>query len=94
MEDVMKKLDKEYDKDEVFLKEENQLDRVEPATKALQDMGTYWKKIHEKLLNKDKICYLCKKEIKNDEKVSIVEVPHNKIDKGIIGFACVCNNCQ
>ena len=92
--EIMEKLDKEYDKDEVFNKEINQLEKVQPATRALSDMGSFYKKIMDKLLTKDSICYICKKELAPDEKVDIVQVPNHKTDKGLIAFVSICKNCN
>jgi len=90
----MEKLDKEYDKDEVFNKEINQLEKVQPATKALSDMGSFYKKIMDKLLTKDNICYICKKELDEKKPVDIIQIPNHKTDKGLIAFVSVCQKCN
>jgi hypothetical protein len=71
----------------------NQEDKVEPVTKALSSMGLIWKKITTKL-GEDSICYLCKKELDKKEEFDIIEVPANKIDKGLSAFVSVCKNCN
>lgn len=92
-EELSQEIIDEIEKDTVFKKDINQLDKVEPVSKALISMGTFWKKITTKLSD-DEICYMCKKELKQKEKFDIVEVPHNKIDKGLIAFASICQECN
>jgi len=91
---MIEELKKEYDSDEVFSKEITQLEKVEPVTRALSDMGAFYKDITTKLLKEDSICYLCKTEIKKDEPAHIIKVPNDKVDKGLIAFTLICDKCQ
>lgn len=83
--------------DELLEKDETQLENVEPVTKALSDMGAIWKAITTKM-DKDSICYICKRNLgktkKEKEKFNIVSVPDNKVDKGLMVFASVCQKCN
>jgi hypothetical protein len=78
---------KEYE-DELFEKEINQLEKVEPVVSALKDMGTLWKEITTKL-SEDGICYITGKSITKDSKFDIVRVPNNKLPKGMIAYVSV-----
>lgn len=82
--------------DELLKKEQTQLDRVEPVSKALSDMGAIWKAITIKL-DKDGICYICKRELQKgeeSEKFNIVNVPDNKVGAGLVAFVSVCEKCN
>ena len=93
-EKIMEELDKEYDKDEVFKKEINQIEKAEPIVKGLEEMGAFYKGITKKLLKDDSICYMCKKKLKEDEPVDIIQVPNNKVDKGLVAFVSICKPCN
>lgn len=83
------KFEEKFEEDlEALLKEENQLDKVEPVTRALSDMGTFWKQIVDKL-GKDKYCFISGEPIADDEEFDVVMVPHNKVSKGMIAFVSV-----
>lgn len=86
--------EKMYKEDEVFDKEITQEEKAYPVTKALGDMGQLWKLITNKLGHEDKICFMCKKTLEEKEDFDIIEVPHNKTDKGLIAFVAVCKTCQ
>ena len=82
--------------DELLEKEENQLTKVEPVSKALSDMGAIWKTITVKL-SEDNICYVCKKKLQEGDKkeeFSIVNIPNEKVDAGIVAFVSVCSKCN
>ena len=81
--------------DELLEKEESQLERVEPVSKALSDMGAIWKLITTKL-DKDSVCYICKRALENDKKeqFDIIGVPENKVDAGLVAFVSVCKKCN
>lgn len=85
--DIMDKIKEDYG-DELETKEGHK-EKVEPVTKAIEDMGTMWKQIIDKLIEKDNICYLTKEELAEDEPFDIVRVPDHKVDKGMIAFVCV-----
>ena len=92
--EIMKEIEREYDKDEVFKKEINQTERVEPIVKGLEEMGSFYKKITGKLINEDNICYMCKKVLSDKEPIDIIKVPNNKVDKGLVAFVVVCKICN
>jgi hypothetical protein len=85
-------LEREYG-EELTTKEENQLGKVEPVTKALTDMGSFWKDITTKF-DEDHTCYFCKREIKKEEKTNIVKVPYSKVEKGLVAFVAICDGCN
>ena len=89
-EELMKEIEEDIGKDEqeVFQKEINQVGKVEPNVKALSDMGTFYKEITKKLTT-DKICYISKKPIADDEPFDIIRVPDDKVDKGMVAFVSV-----
>lgn len=91
----MEKIEDEIDKvdDELFDKEINQVEKIEPVTKALSSMGRIWKEITTKL-NDDNICFLCKKKMDGTEHFGIIKVPDKKVEKGLIAYAAVCKKCQ
>jgi len=74
--------------EEVFEKTENQLEKVEPVAKALEDMGAFYKKITTKL-TKDGICYISGLPIKEDDAFDIIQVPDSKVKPGMIAFVSV-----
>lgn len=86
MEETEKKAD-------ILEKDINQLEKVEPVTKALSSMGIFWKKITTKLVG-DSICYICKKKLEKKEEFNIIEIPHKKLDNGMVGFVSVCKDCS
>ena len=93
--EILKELEKEYqEEDDVALEKEiNQLEKVMPATKALADMGAFYKAITT-TLTKDMICYICKNEIGDKEPFDIVQVPEKNVVKGLVVFSSVCKNCN
>jgi len=93
MSDKNKVIDEIEKKNEVFDKDITQEDKVEPVAKALSDMGQYYKKITKKLVN-DGICYNCKKKLDKKKKFIVIEVPNNKVDKGLIAFVAICLDCN
>ena len=88
VDEVMEKID-----DEVLTKEVTQLEKVVPATRALTDMGIFYKEITKKLVD-DGVCFICKKEIKDDEPFDIIKVPNHKIDKGMVAYIMSCKECN
>ena len=93
--EVLKQLEEEYAEEAIdsLQKEVNQMDKVEPVTKALADMGTFYKNITKSLV-KDNICYVCKKEIGENDKFDIIQVPNEKMEKGLVAFCSVCKKCN
>lgn len=78
--------------DEVLEKEINQLDKVdESVTNAIQSMGFLWKKTTEKFVSDDH-CFICHGNV-SSSKYSIITVPEDRVDKGMIAFVSVCENC-
>jgi len=78
---------------DVISKEITQLDNIdESVNRTIQDMGSIWKSCQDKM-DKDNICFLCKKKFKDDKKFTIVKVPDNKVEKGLFVMAAVCNEC-
>jgi len=77
----------EINKNEVFEKEINQLDKIDKSVDStITDMAFIYKKVVDKLV-KDNICYISKKSLK--EPFDIIKVPDNKLDKGISAFVAV-----
>lgn len=80
--------------DEVFEKSENQLDKIdESVEQTISDMATVWKKCTDKLAS-DCTCFICKRQLDNDEKFDLVAVPHEKYDKGLYIMASICKKCN
>jgi hypothetical protein len=83
------KFEEKYEEElESLLKEENQLEKVEPVTKALSSMGRIWKEVSTKL-STDKICYLTKEPIQDEEEFDIITVPSNKLPPGMVAFVSI-----
>ena len=79
--------------DEVLDKEINQIESVEKeTTETIRHMGAIWQSVTKKLI-KDNVCYFCKKEL-GDSKIDIVEVPEDKISKGLFAIVSVCKKCK
>jgi len=77
----------EINKDEVFEKAVNQLDKIDKSVDvAITDMASIYKQVIDKLV-KDNICYISKKPLK--EPFVIIKVPDNKLDKGLMAFVSV-----
>ena len=76
------------EEDEVFEKEVNQVEKVEPVAKALTDMGSFYKTITKKLSD-DGVCFITGKKIGKKEIFDIVQVPHDKLQKGMVAFVSV-----
>ena len=73
-------------------KDINQLDKIDPSVEAsLGEMGYLWNRVNEKL-KEDKTCYQCKKDLEAEkDKPHLLEA--NGVDKGIIVFCSICNEC-
>ena len=78
-----------------IMEKEGQQAKVEPVSKAIEDMASLWKAITEKLV-KDNICFLTKDKLGKNEPFDIIQVPSEKVEKGMIAFVCVAskNNTQ
>jgi len=88
------KMKKDMDEDEVFLKEVNNLDKIdEDVDKTIIDMASIWKYCCDKF-TEDNICFMCKKELSEDEKIDIIKVPKKNVDKGLFVLAAVCKTCN
>jgi len=87
MKDIMEDI-KSSEADELLEKELNQVEKVLPVTKSMTDMGTFYKRITEKLVN-DKICFFSKKPIGEKDPFDIIQVPDEKVPPGMVAFVSV-----
>ena len=65
-----------------------QQEKVEPVSKTIADMATLWKGITEKLVA-DNVCFLSKEQLGEKEPFDIIQIPDEKVEKGMIAFVCV-----
>lgn len=82
----------EKEMDELGLHQETQIKKAEPLINSLNDSLLFYRDITTKLDN-DKICFFCNKKIEEHEKFRIVNIPDDKIQKGVVGFCSVCEGC-
>ncbi len=86
VDELLDEITKEFGED--FDKKVSHKEKVEPVTKAIENMAQIWKTITTKLV-KDNICFLTKEQLGENEAFDIIQVPDYKLPKGMVAFVCV-----
>jgi len=87
------------DEIEKFIEEEldkviTQEDKIDDSVEEhLGEMGWLWTQVREKL-EKDKVCFNCKKHVEFSVENPVNVVEATKVDPGVIAFVSLCSKCM
>ena len=85
-----KELDEFMDDWDKQITQEDKID--ESVGETIAEMGWLWDAVRDKL-EKDKICFVCKKQVDFDKEHPPRVVQATRVEPGVVAFVSICDDC-